>query len=842
MTISPPDLSRATAGSDGGWGLVGSPVSRRKSFISRDRDLFAGGERDAVRCKRATIFLPEEDLIESPPSLQEQMRTAAKARRSSVQDAPPLPPMSPANAAAFTKRRRNSEQAASTSFLPSSTASAPVDSHPSRLLSPGSAIELLASPPSFRSAPLFAAPKRSAPTSVPLRTRALSATSTSSATSSHNSQPSSGSHGRTNRIKRKPVPTLSLEDPAELESVSDPLWDGSTPLSEVSSTDTNYGFPHLITAVSPSSVTPSPAASMALDDPLGSIEEKVRRMSLETSATGLAGLGLGLDMALAPRRGSGATEEEQGEVEERLQTGLTTRRGKTLAEVKAEKLAARRRTEEKLRGVVVPSVDARRRTTEGSLAVAVPNCAFSSPFRLLLSILTFLDDADHLGISPTLIPAPVSPASVVTDTVSMSRSITAATAASPASSLSPRRTFRPFALVKQNTARPFVAPSSGKDDVDAWMDVMFGHDEADENNAPRHLPFAFSTASSRPRTEHLEACSPRTTSPAPVERSRPTSYVPYRPEDFASLANSLPELVYSPKPSECDVVEEETTGVVAEDFAMEEEEGSTEGSEEFVDASEGRHSFDSPHSPTETEQDVFSTSSSAPPLAVVGTAFSFAPADNTRLVNLTIPPLRGLNKRSASTSGIADLSPHVTSTTATDSSRQRTFSSTPASPKLDFSFSFSHRNSTFALLAPKPASSTTSVASPPFSQPAKRQHLSSPTSPPLHTPSPQLSLSRTAIGKPDKPLPPRPPKNAARRSLVFGQGREGGKGAASRPNAGEGAKRERDGSVGAGELENCPVLLGRVASISSTSSSSEGESIEGLKVQLSRVVLLSSDY
>jgi hypothetical protein len=92
-------------------------------------------------------------------------------------------------------------------------------------------------------------------------------------------------------------------------------------------------------------------------------------MSLETSQSGTTGLGLGLDMALAP-----AVDE-----------GSPQTRKRTLAEVKAEKLAARRRTEgETMLREAEKAVDVGRRATEGSLQVSVPSRASCSLDRSLL--------------------------------------------------------------------------------------------------------------------------------------------------------------------------------------------------------------------------------------------------------------------------------------------------------------------------------------------------------------------------------------------------------------------------------------------------------------------------
>ncbi|GAA5865024.1 hypothetical protein JCM8547_007685 [Rhodosporidiobolus lusitaniae] len=874
LAISSPSSSSASA-----WGSF-SPstttatssatgtqkVARRKSFISRDRDLFANGERDAVRCRPTSIYVPE-DILRGPPDAAEQGEERAAAlrwsrRRSSVQHAPPVPEIPQAYAL---QQRRGSEAA------PVSKPIVGFASPPkvplvggvggSRQLSPSSDVEYLASPPGIKMrhftppvslsllSPSTPAP---APTSHPLRSRALSSTSTLSASSSHSS---SRKPPQPQKVKRKPVPALSLED--DLDLVSDPSWDGSTstPPSVFSSSGSSYGFPHLIAAVSPSTASVGASPATGQEDALGllgSIAEKVRRMSLETSQTGGTGLGLGLSVVGGSREESlGNSEEEEGVkavdfVGKEREEGRSRR--KTLAEVKAERLAARRRSEEQVQTMErvggKQKEEGRRRATEGSVAgltISAPSALVIPEHVLQHSVLISPARSSHGSTTSTSACGLSS-----SDNTSRSMSRASSVSTSPTASSS-KRAFRPFALLRQHTSRtlgaheviiPPLAPSgaagakSPRDDdglVDAWMDIIVGKEEEQDEPEPTPAPFVFG-APPRAQPEVTETSS---TAAAEQERTSRASYVPFAPDELSDLANSLPPLLYSPREDEevqqreepMQVQEDEDTMMIEEDAAV-----STSGSEEFVDASEGRSSLDHGSQPS-FEQAPPETFPSFPFAPSSGGNFSFSMTDDTRLLNLAVPRPRRLNKRSASACGLAELSPKPVSVAPA-------FASVPPSPKPLFSFDFSHRHSKFVLAPPSLSSHLTSSSlatitpTSPIPQPAaKRQHLSSPTSPrlPFSLESVQAAILQSqsqqqplpALSPPkqprtDKPLPPRPPRppKSARRSVNLSGRRSSG--ASAPPSA-----LEREG------LGNCPVLLGRVASIAS--SSGESSCVEGVK-------------
>ncbi|GAA5889076.1 hypothetical protein JCM6882_009735 [Rhodosporidiobolus microsporus] len=871
MTLSPPTrLDPAAAAAAAAPSSAGAKVARRRS-LAISRDLFANGERAAVRCRPSTIYMPDEREVGAFEGLagaaagagageevgwEEFFRSSSPPppRRSSLQHhplaAPPLPPLASTSAAfAFSpslaqtatatasQPRRHSEQApgarpgfARSSHTPASTRAAlPGPSPP--------LVELLASPPPLIYAPSPSSLSSSLAPNPHSRPRPLS---TAAAAAPKAAKPAAAPSA----VKRKPVPALSLEDPDEFEVVTDPRWDGKTPplvplgsavlVAPTATAATakgvvdfrGYGFPPVAgakgaeqkDAAMQQEVVSAPAAADADDevDTLASgLEEKVRRMSLETTQSGATGLGLGLRPA----------EEALSEV---------WGRRKTLAEVKAEKERERerRRSEDANAGRVQAKgemgVLASRRGTDGMLGIVTGQEARFSTDSASLPPISPAYSSSHGSTTS----APSRPTSATTTTSSHSSASLPLTASSTHSSsaaatsaaASKRPTFRPFALVKQHSSRPLPAheaiispPSSSRatlgsskrhdeDLVDAWMDIMLGggkserapvEEEDDDLDTPLAAQPAFVFGASSTAAPPAP-CLPSTASPARVLGRAETGLGVYGTETVASLANSLPPLVYSATPS-----------LAAKDVQPREEdtrmhEDSSDANDEYVDASEGRPSLDT---------DVEMVSHPSPPVKA---------APLSSFLNLAVP--RRLNKRSASASFLdKTISPPLA------------FSSVPASPTFTAAFSAVFRPTSSAVPRVTPAAVGTPT-SPPIAQPAaKRQHLSSSTSPPFPSaPTLPTIVSKTAPataggGGKNKPLPPRPPRppKSARRS---GSIRTAGGVEPGEMRRRKSAERIREGGAAMAraekELESCPVLLDRFVTNSSDSGDSSVEAIK----------------
>ncbi|GAA6022066.1 hypothetical protein JCM10207_001037 [Rhodosporidiobolus poonsookiae] len=720
---------------------------RRRSLAARD--LFANGERDAVRCRPNSLWLAADLLSGAPPEdelaalVERQQATYMSAlppRRSSL-------PQQQQAAMGHTQPRRHSEQAPSSFYssdappLPSTAFSLTSTSTSSARRPSLSPVERLSSPPG-------ASPVSSA--SPVSRRKSISA------------------------VRRKPVPALAIED--DLETVQDPLWDGSSPPLAVGLVKALEWPPRFDPPV------PAPAQQEREEEEggLSSIEDKVRRMSLETSESGATGLGLGL-------RPAPPVEVEPPR--------------KTLRELKAEKLALRRATagSVQVQEGETPAQRVARRATEGSLPV--------QGFALAIDPVA----ANKIPSVPEQASPAYSHGSTTsasgTTTSSMSRSSSnLSTSTPPTVSSTSRRTFRPFALVRQQRARPLGIPLSppglqqeGEADlVDAWMDIIVGQrepseEEEEEDDQPTPSLVFGASPPSRPTLtlrplSHSRDCppapllaahspvSPRTPAvaavPPPMAQTqalRPL-IVPYGPETVSALASSLPPLIYgrpaplpapAPTPAPAPVQDVPMLPVRGEDV-------SSSSEDEFHDASEGRPSLDSVMRP-------------ASPAALP--AFDARPRENKRTASASF-----LDKAT---------SPPVV------------FASVPASPAM-----VPRSMAPLAPLAP-------GLASPPLAPPpTKRPHLS--FSPPAPALSKSTSKSKPGKNSTDKPLPPRPPRplKSARRSVNIASG-EGGR-RASVASAGSGSGSS-EGGLGA-----CPVLLGRVPSLSSESGES---SVEGIKFE-----------
>ncbi|GAA6032926.1 hypothetical protein JCM8097_000052 [Rhodosporidiobolus ruineniae] len=662
--------------------LPSSPAKhQRRKSLAFNRDLFANGERDAVRCRPSSIYVPDEilDVLSSPPphssvpplpasssSFSSAAPSPAGLRRSSLphqqqyQHPPrrrpgdPLSPLSASVAAFQSQPRRHSEQASNPFFapsLPSSSSFAPFRAGET-------AYEFLASFP-----PPPAAPSSLSPGPRSTAGRARSSTTTSSIHS--------------HMIRRKPVPKLSLDVDEAAEELAPS--GGSSGGSEVGLSSPPVGGEGVV----------------------ASIEDKVRRMSLETSLNGGTGLGLGL------RAEEPEPQREEEDVEGSDGEGAGLRRRKTLAEVKAEKRAARERA-------------GASPTSPSSIASPPPTFSNPRPFALLR---------------------------------------TAPTRALPAHDLI------------LSAAAPAAAPGEL---VEAWMDIIAG-----SSGVPPP-----SSAARREKEKPARSRLPPPVSPPKQQQpQKPSQLDVLAPAEFASLASSLPPLVYGA-----------VDGAVASALAAkaqedERDESSDEdGSERFVDASEGRASID--HSvgagPGEEEQRMEVDDPDPAPAP----SFAFSPLDNPGLVNLSVP--KRLNKRSASASFLASPPPpqsvpaHVASFSTPPS---------PAFPSRRRGSAVSH-SSTASFVSAAPSLSAlpapvAPIASPPLAPPAaKRQHLSSPTSPllffasnplpvapsansaeltstsPKSTTATSISSTRSAKDKPLPPRPPRPPKSARRLGRV----------------------------------------------------------------------------
>ncbi|BGP19338.1 hypothetical protein JCM10213v2_007427 [Rhodosporidiobolus nylandii] len=423
------------------------------------------------------------------------------------------------------------------------------------------------------------------------------------------------------RIRRKPVPALAIED--DVDTVTDPRWDGTTPSSIVSSADSSYGFPHTA-AVSPTSGATSVSALSDIGG-ISSIEEKVRRLSLEAGQTGATGLGLGLMPAASVRR-------------------------KTLADLKAEKLAQRRASAgqvEAKREEVTDETLARRRATEGSLQID----SLKLP-------------SDHLAAESEL----ASPTYCSLDSASSAPPSTLSTPSSsiaPSSAPSSKRPFRPFALLRQSRTRSLTAhevilprlaaaaPARAKakdeeDLVDAWMQIIVGKDDsemlADEEAAPA---FVFGSHS-KPNTALDRPASPRTplaslATPFAALDQFPSQPV-YGTENGASLASSLPPLVYAAAPAVFPHAAAEESGQAMQDAPPVSGSAASEGNDECGEASSGPASREA-RMKDKDDMSIFLSASFAPvPSCEVSLPRS------TDLVNLSMP--KRLNKRSASASSI----------------------------------------------------------------------------------------------------------------------------------------------------------------------------------------------
>ncbi|GAA5821532.1 hypothetical protein JCM11251_000894 [Rhodosporidiobolus azoricus] len=826
-------------------------VQPRRRSLAFQRDLFANGEREAVRCRPSTIYLPldpAEDYDgrdgegrsrgsvgckgeEQQAERSEEMgwreflsssscsSAAPTRRRSSIQYSHrppgplPVPPLPPAHTTAFTfspclaqsssQPRRHSEQMVYSRpprcpTLLSTSASA--ISAPSPPL-----VDLLASTPALvyssqlscsTSSSLSSTRRQprshSLPDSTPLRIARPSASPT--------------------KLKRKPVPVFNLED--ELEVVEDPKWDGQTPplvplvraplISPANPAKVDlfggYGFPPASAMVQKVAETGKRVneemVKMAvdeMDEVASGLEERVRRMSLEATETGATGLGLGLRPVSPPS----------------LAPGVDVKR-KTLAEVKAEKFQererGRRRSEDAARVVERRAEGTglrERRRTEGSLGIK----ALSVNTALQTPPLSPTYSSSHGSSTSGVASRPTSATTTTSTLSSTSPSVTACSSCS-ASGPSKRPTFRPFALLKQQRSRPLpvhgvrIPPSSStrntflnsntdEELVDAWMDVIIGGDRQGEQMDEKdnlHIPFAAPSA-------FTVRSSPVALPPPGSSLAPATPAIAAEPSSttWTGLgvygADTVADLASSLPPLVYGCV---AAAPIKEDAQMQ---GGSDTIDECIDASKGRPSFDILSGGNHIDM----------PASAIGRP-KLTPSASSAFLNLPTP--HRLNKRSASAS-------FLDKTT----SPPPVFSSAPASPSFTAAFS--------AIFRPTPSASrtpaATAVPAPPISPiappAAKRQHFSSSLSPPFPpAPSSPSGMLRsagkvapsTAPGTKNKPLPARPPRppKSVRRSLGAGAGGAGRDVGEIRRRRSAERMRESAAAMGRAERElaSCPVL------------------------------------
>ncbi|GAA5974271.1 hypothetical protein JCM11641_006702 [Rhodosporidiobolus odoratus] len=472
------------------------------------RDLFTGGERDAVRCRRTSFWLADELFAEDAEQIDDGDKGMSAVKDSgSPRSSPRVSLRLPESQV---KLGRHSEQARSVSS-PAARSPAPAIISPTLPLSAAATLlsplpHNLSSPPSTNTLPVL--PPHTAPQ---YRSHGISVIIPIAAPLLP-----SASSPRT-RIRRKPVPAFVADD--DVDRAGGRAWDGSTPLSYGSPSESSYGFPSLPGSSSSSTAT-SPSSS---DNGRSSMEDKVRRLSIDSETGGGAGLGL----RLVP------------------EASVLARR-KTLAELKAEKLAMRRRRtvdglEESKRMVKSGAWD--RAGADGLRDTADPAGNESSSYSAPSSVTDF-SSCTH------------SRTSTASSTTSVSDSSASAVSAPPSSSA--HRPSRPFALLQQSRKHSLPAheviipplsaglcPPCDKDDLfEAWMQIMGGREEelsACDEARPAVLfkPSSSPTTQSQPVILPLPSTVYASLSPSVAAPSVCTT------ETVTALANSLPPLLYS---------------------------------------------------------------------------------------------------------------------------------------------------------------------------------------------------------------------------------------------------------------------------------------------------------